>query len=253
VNDTGARADNTSLAKQGAGVVYRVRQSARARNVRLKLSAREGLTVVVPVHFDPRRIPAIIEQKKAWIEHHLRRFRERAAVPASSATLPERLELAALGESWTVEYRPARTQLLGVIAAAPGRLVVYGAVDNRVACREALKGWLRLRTREEIVPWLAGLATRIGFTFRDALIRGQKTRWASCSAQGTISLSYKLLFLERECVRFVLVHELCHRAVMNHSKEFWTLMASVEPECDSLRKRMRDSWKKVPPWVEEGA
>ena len=251
MNDTGAKADTPSLMKQGAGVDYRVRRSARARNVRLKLSARDGVTVVVPVHFDLRRIPAIIERKKAWIEHHLRRFGERAAA-ASSASLPERLDLPALGESWAVEYRPARTRLLGVIAAAPGRLVVYGAVGDRVACHEALKGWLRLRTREEIVPWLTDLARQAGFTFKDALVRGQKTRWASCSAQGTISLSYKLLFLERECVRFVLLHELCHRVVMNHSKKFWMLMGRVEPECDSLRRRMRDSWKKVPHWVEGG-
>lgn len=234
---------------------YRVRRSARARNVHLKLSARDGLTVVIPVHFDVRRIPAIIEKKREWIESCLRRFGDiaTAVAPARIPVLPSQIELPALGESWAVEYRPAKTQVVGVIVAGPGQLTVYGAVHDRDACREALKSWLRLRTREEFVPWLDRLAKRGGFTFGDCHVRGQKTRWASCSSKGTISLSYKLLFLERDCVRFVLLHELCHTVLMNHSKEFWMLLRRLEPECAVIRKRMRDAWKRVPEWVEERA
>ena len=164
--------------------------------------------------------------------------------------LPETLALPALGESWRVEYLPTRTRRIGILMEEPGRLTVYGAVADHDACRAVLKQWLKRRTREELVPWLSRLAGENGFRFGEVLIRGQKTRWASCSSKGTISLSYKLLFLERDSVRCVLLHELCHTAVMNHSRRFWTLLCGLEPNCKAIRKRMRDGWKQVPAWVE---
>jgi predicted metal-dependent hydrolase len=243
----------------GDPIDYRIRISLRARNVSLRLSLRDGLTVVVPRNYDLRRIPAIVEKKRTWIETHIRRFAEAdaAAEAAGKAgrqkrvAMPETLELPALGESWRIEYRPTNTEVVGVLIDGPGRLVVYGAVHNREACREALTRWLRLRTRDEIVPWLTRLAGQHGFKFKEALIRGPRTRWASCSPSGTISLSFKMLFLERDWVRCVLLHELCHTVCMNHSPRFWALLKGLEPECRTIDKRMREGWKRVPAWAED--
>jgi hypothetical protein len=220
--------------------------------VRLNLSVVDGLTVVVPQGFDLKRLPAIVEGKRAWVEAHLRRWSGqpmlRAIAPQPEP--PDLLTLPALAEAWQIEYQLARTRRIGIMAAGPGRLVVYGAVDDRTACIDILRRWLQRRTREEIVPWLAQLAERSGFSFREAVIRGQKTRWASCSSTGRISLSYKLLFLDREAVRCVLMHELCHTVVMSHSARFWALLTRFEPDCRAIQKRMRDGWRQVPTWVE---
>jgi len=232
---------------------YRVRTSTRARNLRLTLSPRDGLTVVVPRNYDLRRIPGIVEKKRTWIEAHLRRFADisGAVDRRPVVALPETLDLPALGESWLIEYRPTNTRIVGVLIDQPGRITVYGAVHDHDACGEVLKRWLHLRTREELVPWLTRLAGQSGFKFNEALIRGQKTRWASCSSKGTISLSFKLLFLERDWVRCVLLHELCHTVCMNHSPRFWALLCGFEPECKAIHKRMRDGWKRVPAWLED--
>jgi predicted metal-dependent hydrolase len=246
-----------SKLNEGGPIDYRIRTSARALNVRLTISPREGLTVVAPRGFDLRRVPGIVEKRRSWIETHLRRFAEAGAEAAGrvgsgkTVALPESMNLPALGESWCIEYRPTNTRAVGVLIDGPGRIIVYGAVHDRDTCREALKRWLRLRTRAEIVPWLARLAGEHGFRFKEALIRGPKTRWASCSPKGTISLSFKLLFLERDWVRCVLLHELCHLTCMNHSSRFWRLLGGLEPECRAIHKRMRDGWMQVPAWLEE--
>ena len=231
---------------------YRIQTSPRGRNVCLKLSLRDGLTVVVPRGFDLRRIPAILERKRRWIETHLQRFVgiSEAISPVPLVTLPEAIALPALGESWRIEYLPTKTRRIGIMMEKPGRLTVYGAVSDPDACRAVLIQWLKRRTREELVPWLSRLAGENGFRFSEVLVRGQKTRWASCSSKGTISLSYKLLFLERDSVRCILLHELCHTVLMNHSRRFWTLLCGLEPNCKAIRKRMRDGWKQVPAWVE---
>ncbi len=246
--------NGSDTSNQLKGVDYRIRRSARAKRVRLQLSARDGLTVVVPLNYNPRGIPAIVEKMGAWIETHRRRLADTAAAghPVAVPALPETIELAALGESWSVDYQPAKTRTVGVSDDQPGRIVVYGAVHDRDACRNVLKLWLQRRTREELVPQLARLAGENGFTFGEVIIRGQKTRWASCSSRGTISLSFKLLFLDRDAVRCVLLHELCHTVLMNHSSRFWALLAGFEPGYKAINKRMREGWKRVPAWVEAG-
>ncbi|MEW6335629.1 MAG: SprT family zinc-dependent metalloprotease [Thermodesulfobacteriota bacterium] len=236
---------------KGAIGEVRIRTSPRARHVRLNISAHAGLTVTVPRGFDLRALPDILEKKRSWIVTHLGRL---AGMPGAAgreplAAPPEAIELPALGESWDVLYLPSRTRRIGVMEQ-PGRLTVYGAVADHAACRAVLQKWLRRRAREALVPLLEGLARQEGFTFNDVLIRGQKTRWASCSSGGTISLSYKLLFLDPRSVRCILLHELCHRVHMNHSDRFWALLSGFEPECRVLRRRMREEAKRVPAWVE---
>lgn len=236
----------------GDAAGYRVRRSSRARSVRLQISAREGLTVVIPRGFDARRVPAIVERRRDWIETHLRRLAVMAAEPAPPPALapPARLELPALGESWRIEYHPTRTRRTGVLVDPPGCLTVYGAVGDPEACRGALRQWLRLRTRQELVPWLTRLAAENGFQFGEVRIRGPRTRWASCSSAKTITLSYKLLFLDRDAVRCILLHELCHTVFMNHSSRFWQLLGRFEPAYKVIHKRMRGGWKEVPAWAE---
>lgn len=236
----------------GSDSNYRILISPRGRNVYLKISLPDGLTVSVPRGFDLSRIPAILEKKRKWIEARLRRL-SALSDPAARAPLavsPDKIELPALGESWRIEYLSTNTRRIGVTVEQPGQLTVYGAIADHDACLEVLKRWLRRRTREEIVPWLVLLAGQCGFTCGEVLVRGQKTRWASCSSKGTIALSYKLLFLERHLVRYVLLHELCHTVCMDHSPRFWTLLGRFEPECKAFRRRMREDWKQIPAWVE---
>jgi len=248
----GSTTESPLSSLKGAVGEVRIRTSPRARHVRLNISTHAGLTVTVPRGFDLRALPAILERKRNWIMTHLGRFSGMSGAPGRlpPADPPEAIELPALDEKWEVAYLPSTTRRIGVMEE-PGRLTVYGAVDDPAACRAVLKKWLRRRAREALVPLLGELARQGGFTFNDVLVRGQKTRWASCSSGGTISLSYKLLFLDRQSVRCILLHELCHRVHMNHSGRFWALLSGFEPECRTLQGRMRANGKRMPAWVED--
>ena len=204
---------------------YRVRISSRAKRIRLTLSPRNGLIVVVPRRCGLQQIPGILEEKKEWIASHLERFaelRKRAALEPVDL-LPTVIKLPALGEQWLVTYLPTTAKTVAVRMAASGQLTVQGAVTDTRACQEALKRWLARRSREQLVPWLTRLSVQSGLDYSRAVVRGQRTRWASCSGHGTISLNYKLLFLPCHLVSYILTHELCHTRHMNHAEKFWAL------------------------------
>ena len=84
----------------------------------------------------------------------------------------------------------------------------------------------------------------------DISIKNQRTRWGSCARSGRISLNCKLLFLPRELVRYVMVHELCHLLEANHSRRFWAHVCQMDKVADDHHEQMRDAWKLVPSWAQ---
>ena len=81
-------------------------------------------------------------------------------------------------------------------------------------------------------------------------VRGQQTRWGSCSLQKTISINRKLLFLPPPLVEQVFIHELCHTVRLDHSRRFWALVRKRAPRCQDLEEELRTAWRYLPAWMD---
>jgi predicted metal-dependent hydrolase len=232
---------------------YTIRVSQRARHVRLRLSLREGLVVVVPRGFDQSLLPALLVSKQRWVERAWARLQAGRGrrVAAAPPRLPATLSLTAVGEEWTVEYHASTSPHVAARASSGNRLLVTGHTADRHACIAALRRWLSRKAHQHLEPWLAQLASEGGFRYNRVLIKSPRTRWGSCSAGRTITLSLKLLFLPPELVRSVLLHELCHTVERNHSQRFWTLLQRHDADWRSRRKELRAAGHLVPAWLDE--
>ncbi len=232
---------------------YTVRESARAKRVLIRMSARDGMVVVVPAGFDSGLIPAMLERKRGWIERKGEELEERrrSTETGPPGAPPASLALRSLGEEWAVEYLPGESPRVTAVELPGCRLRVSGRTTDLGACEAALRLWLRRKARRDIVPWLEDLAGANGFACNRVSVRSQRSRWASCSTANNVSLNLKLLFLPEELVRYVLLHELCHTVHPNHSPEFWGLLELHEPDCARRKKEIRAAWKYVPAWLDE--
>lgn len=231
---------------------YRVRVSSRAKHVSIRVSHLGDVEVVVPRGFDQRCIPEIVQRRRDWIAKTIQRIEaERQTIPTEPAdALPQTLSLRSLPEEWTVVYRPTSEPQLKVVLAIAHQLVLQGQIQSLELCQQALRRWLQRKAHLHLVPWLEQVSEQVSLPFSTASVRGQKTRWASCSSQKSISLNYKLLFLPPRLVRYVLVHELCHTVHLNHSAAFWGLVGEKEPNYRNLDAELRTAWRYVPEWVE---
>jgi predicted metal-dependent hydrolase len=265
------------LLVRGAGAIaYRLSVSPRARRISIRVSPRDGVRVTVPRRHDLREVERFIDSKREWIAKHLGRF-EALRMAAPPATRPDTIELPALGEQWSVVYRETAARRVTVRMspgaqpppAAEGRgslpqlalfpatptvaareLQVTGAIGDTRAVLDALRRWLRGHAASSLLPWLRALSVELDLPFTRAAVRGQRTRWGSCTAQRAISLNWKLVLLPRAAARYVLVHELAHTRHLNHSTRFWNLVARHAPDYAALRNMLRATAAGMPAWVE---
>ncbi len=113
--------------------------------------------------------------------------------------------------------------------------------------RAALAAWFRERAAETLpdivkrwVPSLGGDGpTRI-------LIRNQKQRWGSCSADGTLRFNWRVIMLPPELIDYIVVHELAHLRHQNHSREYWDHVTAAMPDAIQRRKALREAGQNLP-------
>lgn len=110
----------------------------------------------------------------------------------------------------------------GWIQRQLGRMKQYE--DNTETASAAPDDIDRAKAKRKLTRRLKHLAMKHGFTYNRVFIRNQKTRWGSCSNKNNISLNMKVVRLPEELMDYVILHELAHTRVKNHSNDFWVLM-----------------------------
>jgi len=213
-------------------VPYRIRRSDRARHARI-LVGGDGVEVVVPRRFPMREVEPFVEEKRPWIERTLRRMRESDA-ELPPARLEDGGELSYLGERLGLRVRVERRRKRPHVARRGH--TVSAAVPDLAALPDALERWYRRQARIEVAPRLDAATAAAGTSYESLQIRGQRTRWASCSSSGAMSFNWRLLLAPAEILDYVVEHEVAHLDVQDHSERFWSLLAT---RCPAWREHER--------------
>jgi predicted metal-dependent hydrolase len=197
-------------------VVYQVRRSDRARRVRVTVDPARGVEVVLPRRAPEREAAAAIRELRPWIERRIAELAgARAAVAARGETVPY------LGRTLALRGEAGRSRV--------GRKGEVLLVPEGAARLPALERWYRRAARAEIEPRLDRACAVAGTSYSRLTIRGQRTRWASCSRSGAMSFNWRLLLAPEAVLDYVVWHEVCHLEVMDHSPRFWRLLAERSP------------------------
>jgi predicted metal-dependent hydrolase len=186
------------------------------------LAWRHGIVVRIVRRPRARRYLLLLERSEGWLLERQRRWQ------AHAARRPE-----VWGDGARFLYRGEETALR-VEAQADGRVRLGFADQSWVApaqadYREAVAARLRSLADAELPPRTLELARAHGIAVARVTVRGQRTRWGSCSARGTISLNWRLVQAPVLVRDYLIVHELMHRREMNHSARYWRLVAAAFP------------------------
>ena len=218
-----------------ASLTYAIRASDRRRTLGLELRADGSLTVAAPRGLSLDVIRAFVESRRAWIEA------KRALLVQSEPSAPRFLfqngaRLPYLGAELALDVSIAPSRR-AACRCESGSLAL--SVPHSAAIRPAIEAWYRRAAATHAAARLAHFAPQVGRAAHKLVIRAQRTRWGSCSVRGTISLNWRLMQASPEILDYVVVHELCHLLVPNHSPRFWAEVARVLPDWRRLRAELR--------------
>jgi predicted metal-dependent hydrolase len=184
--------------------------------VRVSVEGDGAVRVTLPRRAPARAAAEAVRELAPWIERR-RRALERAAaeVERVPGTVPY------LGGGLRLQPQPGRERV-----HRRGDVLLVPTGD----ARPALERWYRRAARAEITPRLDAAVARAGTAYTGLTIRGQRTRWASCSATGAMSFNWRLLLAPEAVLDYVVEHEVCHLEVMDHSPRFWALLEARVPD-----------------------
>lgn len=193
--------------------------------MRVTVQPDGAVEVVLPRWAAARDAEAAVRELAPWIERRraaLQRARAEQARP--EGTLPY------LGEELTLRPEPGRSRVhrRGDVLLVP---------EERGL--EAIERWYRRQARSEIAARLDVACGAVDRGYRGLTIRGQRTRWASCSANGAMSFNWRLLLAPPEVLDYVVWHEICHLDVLDHSARFWALLAERCPDYERHARWLR--------------
>ena len=202
-----------------------LRRSARARRFSLRVSALDGrVTLTLPPRAREAEAMAFARSQEDWLRRALTRIAPGEAVRIGSE-IPFEGRLLRLAPGTGRALRIEDDQLL-----VPGDPAQAGA---RVAA------WARARARDRLVAASDHYAAQVGRKVTQIALRDTRSRWGSCSAEGRLMYSWRLILAPPPVLDYVAAHEVAHLVEMNHSPAFWAVVGRLYPGWQAQRAWLR--------------
>jgi len=223
-----ARERAQPLTIDGTPVDIRFRRNPRARRLILRMS-EDGVTVTLPPGSSEQTGLEFALRHAGWIRRQL------AGRPAPRPMTPGN-RVPVRGIPHLIEQAAARRGGVHVIEDAEPRLVV--AADAPHIARR-VGDWLKAEARRDLNMASGAYAEAMGTRYRRLSLRDQASRWGSCSSNGHLSYSWRLILAPAFVLDYVAAHEVAHLIEMNHSSRFWSLVRAHAPRTDEARRWLK--------------
>ena len=206
---------------------------ARGRHVRISVTPSGRLKATIPQLATVGSVKRMISRSRSDIRQMLDQ-----ATPSTVYASGDRIGKSHSLITQSGNTLQAKRQKLQITVNIPDNLDESGAEVQRVI-RDEVKKALRKEASHYLPRRLEILAARMHCSYEKVRFSHASTRWGSCSSAGTISLNIALMKLPFELIDYVLIHELSHTKHMNHSAEFWQMVAEFDVDYNAHKRELK--------------
>ncbi len=206
-------------------IAVTLKRGARVRRLSLRISGIDGrVTLTLPKRVSTREAESFLREKEPWLRKHL--AAQPDLVPVGVGTLIP-------VEGHLREVVEARRRSVGLF---PDHIAVpYGA--DKAADR--LRGYLKTLARDRLAEASVRYSTALGKPFGRITMRDTRSRWGSCTSEGNLMYSWRLILAPADVLDYVAAHEIAHLAEMNHSAKYWAGLGRLKPNYEPPRQWLR--------------
>ena len=206
-------------------ITVKVRRSARARRMTLRVSALDGrVTLSLPSFASDRQARNFLREHEGWLQAKVGDHRPAERPETGGSILFEGRETAILeGAGRTVAFADNALLVPGPTEKAPARLGAY----------------FRTLARQRLAAACDEYSDRVGRGYSSLALRDTRSRWGSCSVEGRLMFSWRLVMAPRNVLEYVAAHEVAHLIEMNHSPAYWAVLEGIFPNHKEPRAWLR--------------
>ena len=215
---------------------YLIRKKQK-KHITISIDSSGTIKISAPLHVSLKELDALLLKKAPWIDKHLTEFRHRSSIPvntyATSDVIPylgvqyPLVRSLTTGKSYRIDFN---NEILHI--KIPNS---KSTEDQTTDFADLFKRWYIQQGHILLQETLPKFTKKIAHIPQKAVFKEQKRRWGSCSRKGNIYLNWRLMMAPLPIIEYVLIHELAHLVHFNHSKSFWSLVETLDP---NYRERM---------------
>lgn len=194
-------------------------QKKDVKHARIKVSEDGRVRVLVPYSFTDDDISGLLSKKSKWIAKQLAFFSKQSRIELA------RNQLLLFGTRYSYFYDETYSHK---IVIDHGFKTIQARKD--LLDPETQKNWYKHEAKNYLLPRTKELAERLNFTYKSIYIRDQRTKLGNCSEDRNISLNWRLVKAPTLVSDYIIIHELVHTKIMNHTSKFWVLLKSIYPD-----------------------
>jgi predicted metal-dependent hydrolase len=210
----------------------------KRKSIALIIKPDGRLVVRAPIRISNADIKHLVKQKERWIREKQKQVKDKTTQSKPKIYMDGE-EFLYLGKSYNLKI---------VADLNPALVLSRKFYLSRRALPKAesvFTEWYREQARAVITERVKLYAARHGFKYRKIRITSARTRWGSCSSMGNLNFTWRLVMAPPEVVDYVVVHELAHLRVNNHSKEFWKQVERIMPDYKQRLKWLKENGQKL--------
>ncbi|MEA5048817.1 MAG: SprT family zinc-dependent metalloprotease [Eubacteriales bacterium] len=208
----------------------------RMKNLYLRVLPPDGtITVSAPLYVSEEQILRFVESRADWILKQRRKV-----LSAQRPALEDTAVVPCFGRMLTLCVVPVAGRTKVERIGETLRLSIRPEADEQ-ARKKALDGWYRTQLLAKAQEMLPDCERTVGKRAGELRIRDMKTRWGTCNVRtALVTINLRLAEKPPECLRYVLIHELCHLHVAGHGEQFWRRMDVYYPDWKRVRKLLKN-------------
>jgi predicted metal-dependent hydrolase len=223
---------------------YRIRRSQRVSNARIVVKPGQ-VEIVAPLQIPEHKLHKFVEAKQQWVTQALKKMADSS--PQKSGFVPTEFEPGAnityQGNAYPLTVKPTKLKRVKIEFTQGYTVYVPESLNNtddyNRQIKEALIRWMKKQTKQLVEQMIEIHASKHQLFPRTITIKTQKSRWGSCGIHNDININWLLIMAPKEVLEYVVVHELCHIRVRNHSSKFWSLVAEHMPDYQNRRNWLK--------------
>ncbi|HNM35874.1 MAG TPA: SprT family zinc-dependent metalloprotease [Anaerolineales bacterium] len=205
---------------------------AKRRTIALIVERDGSLTVRAPRRATLNDIYGFIQEKTDWILRSREKLKAIKPIPKKAYVDGERFLF--LGQEYELRLVPPQRPALKF----DGGFTLSTSAQERG--EQAFTKWYKTQALTVFTECVNHYANLHGLIPKEVKVNSAKTRWGSCTSAGTLNFTWRLVMAPLEVIDYVVLHELAHLKVKNHSPRFWKLVESLCPDFKHHRKWLRD-------------